>query len=35
MQLVPRIAIYRNDSNIALYQYDRIEVGLTLRRSFR
>lgn len=35
MQLVPRIAIYRNDSNIPLYQYDRIEVGLTLRRSFR
>jgi hypothetical protein len=35
MQLVPRIAIYKNDSNVALYQYDRIEFGLTLRRSFR
>jgi len=35
MQLVPRIALYKNDSNIALYQYDRIELGLTLRRSFR
>ena len=35
MQLVPRIALYKNDSSIALYQYDRIEFGLTLRRSFR
>lgn len=35
MQLVPRIAMYKNDSSIPLYQYDRIEFGLTLRRSFR
>ena len=35
MQLVPRIALYKNDSNISLYEYDRVEFGLTLRRSFR
>ena len=35
MSLLPRIGLYKNDSSISLYQYDRIEVGLTLRRSFR
>lgn len=35
MALVPRFSWYLNDSNIALYEYDRFEFGLTLRRSFR
>ena len=35
MSLLPRVTWYNNDSNIPLYQYDRIEFGLTLRRSFR
>ena len=35
MSLLPRIACYKNDSSIPLYEYDRIEFGLTLRRSFR
>lgn len=35
MALVPRLTWYNNDSNIPLYQYNRIEFGLTLRRSFR
>ncbi len=34
-QLLPRIAWTSNDSNISLYEYDRLEIGLTLRRSFR
>jgi hypothetical protein len=34
-QLRPRIAWTANDSNIPLYEYDRLEIGLTLRRSFR
>jgi hypothetical protein len=33
--LLPRVGWYNNDSNVPLYQYDRIEFGLTLRRSFR
>jgi hypothetical protein len=35
MQLTPRIGWSGNDSNIALYDYDRFEAGLTLTRSFR
>ena len=35
MSLVPLVGWYRNDSNISLYEYDRFEFGLTLRRSFR
>jgi hypothetical protein len=35
MSLMPRVAWYQNDSSIPLYEYDRIEFGLTLRRSFR
>lgn len=35
MSLLPRVAWYQNDSSIPLYEYDRIEFGLTLRRSFR
>jgi tetratricopeptide (TPR) repeat protein len=35
MHLVPRIGWSRNESNIALYDYDRFEAGLTLTRSFR
>ncbi len=34
-ELVPRIGWSRNESNISLYEYDRLEIGLTLRRSFR
>lgn len=33
--LLPRIGWSRNDSNISLYEYDRLEAGLTLARSFR
>jgi tetratricopeptide (TPR) repeat protein len=33
--LLPRIGWSRNDSNITLYEYDRLEAGLTLARSFR
>jgi hypothetical protein len=33
--LLPRVGWNRNDSNIALYEYDRLEAGLTLARSFR
>jgi len=35
MNLLPRVGWYKNDSTVALYEYDRIEIGLTLRRSFR
>jgi hypothetical protein len=35
MSLLPRVAWYQNESSIPLYEYDRIEFGLTLRRSFR
>jgi hypothetical protein len=35
MHLVPRIGWSRNESNIALYDYDRFEAGLTLTRAFR
>jgi hypothetical protein len=33
--LMPRVGWSSNDSNIPLYEYDRFEFGLTLRRSFR
>jgi len=33
--LVPGVGWYHNDSNISLYEYDRFEFGLTLRRAFR
>jgi hypothetical protein len=35
MSLLPRVGWYNNESSIPLYEYDRIEFGLTLRRSFR
>lgn len=35
MSLLPRVTWYQDDSSIPLYEYDRIEFGLTLRRSFR
>lgn len=35
MSLMPRVGWYNSDSSIPLYEYDRIEFGLTLRRSFR
>lgn len=35
MHLVPRVGWSSNESNIALYDYDRFEAGLTLTRSFR
>lgn len=35
MQLTPRIGWSGNESNIALYDYERFEAGLTLTRSFR
>ncbi len=35
LDLMPRVSWQNNDSNISLYQYDRFEFGLTLRRSFR
>lgn len=35
MSLLPRIGWSSNDSNIPLYEYQRFEIGLTLRRSFQ
>jgi len=35
MSLQPRFGWSSNDSNIPLYEYDRFEIGLTLRRSFQ
>lgn len=35
MSLLPRFGWSSNDSNIPLYEYDRFEIGLTLRRSFQ
>jgi hypothetical protein len=33
--LRPQIAYSRNQSNITIYDYDRLEISLTLRRDFR
>lgn len=33
--LAPRIRYIKNDSNVSLYEYDRTEAGIYLRRSFR
>lgn len=33
--LRPQLGYSRNDSNIAIYGYDRIDVSLTVRRDFR
>lgn len=33
--LTPRLRYVRQDSSIALYEYDRVEVAVTLRRAFR
>jgi tetratricopeptide (TPR) repeat protein len=33
--LAPRIRYVKNDSNVALYEFDRVEAGIFLRRSFR
>lgn len=33
--LRPQLSYYRNDSNIAIYGYDRMDVALTVRRDFR
>ena len=33
--LRPQISYLRNDSNIAIYGYDRMDVSLTVRRDFR
>jgi tetratricopeptide (TPR) repeat protein len=33
--LAPRIRYVKNDSNVSLYEYDRTEAGIFLRRSFR
>ncbi|MEO8332472.1 MAG: porin family protein [Gallionella sp.] len=33
--LRPQLSYYRNDSNIAIYSYDRIDVSLNVRRDFR
>ena len=35
LDFLPRIGWLDNDSNIPLYEYDRVELSLTLRRSFR
>lgn len=35
LDFLPRIGWLDNDSNISLYEYDRLELSLTLRRSFR
>jgi|GEM_PF-490769 len=34
-QLRPQLSYAQNDSNIALYKYDRIDFAITLRREFR
>jgi len=34
-QLRPQLSYAKNDSNIALYGYDRIDFAVTLRREFR
>ncbi len=34
MNLLPKISWVSNGSNIPLYEYERLEVGLTLQRSF-
>lgn len=31
----PQIAVYRKQSNLAIYSYDRTDVSLTLRRDFK
>lgn len=31
----PQIALYRKQSNLAIYRYDRTDVSLTLRRDFK
>lgn len=33
--LTPRLRYVRQESSIALYEYDRVEVAVTLRRAFR
>jgi len=33
--LRPQLSYYRNDSNIDIYSYDRLDVSLTVRRDFR
>jgi len=33
--LRPQVAYSKNDSNLAIYNYDRIDVSLTVRRDFR
>lgn len=33
--LAPRLRYVRQDSSISLYEYDRVEVAVTLRRAFR
>jgi hypothetical protein len=33
--LAPRIRYVKNDSNVSLYEFDRVEAGVFLRRSFR
>lgn len=33
--LAPRIRYVKNDSNVSLYEFDRTEAGIYLRRSFR
>lgn len=35
LSVTPRVGWSSNDSNIPLYEYDRFEFGLTLRRSFQ
>jgi hypothetical protein len=33
--LRPQLNLFRNDSNIPVYAYDRADVSLTVRRDFR
>ena len=34
-RLEPRVRYVKNSSNVTLYAYDRLEVGLFLHRNFR
>jgi len=33
--LRPQLSFFRNDSNIAIYSYDRMDVSMSVRREFR